>query len=286
MITQNGSMVHATDNMPMEQDKLKRMLLDMLKWFHAFCEANDLRYYALGGTMLGAVRHEGFIPWDDDIDIGMPREDYNKLEELFAKAPSQRYILETPNTPAKDFNYPFSKLYDTTTTLIENNKYKIKRGIYLDIFPLDGIGNSMEEARKNYKSIGRTYNLLLARATGIRKGRKFYKNLSVIAFRLIPINTKRILGTLTKKCSRYSWGDCSWGGNLAGAWRFREVMPKKYMGKPTLYKFEDTLIYGAENADAYLTNLYGDWRELPPPEKRITHHDYVLMDLERSYKEQ
>ena len=119
----------------MERDnKLKPMLVEMMGWFHNFCVNHNLRYYAAGGTMLGAIRHKGFIPWDDDIDIVMPRTDYEKLEQLMKNQVCKRYLLETPNTDAKDFFYTFSKLYDTETTLIENTKYKIKRGIYLDIF--------------------------------------------------------------------------------------------------------------------------------------------------------
>lgn len=270
----------------MHQDKLKGMLLDMLKWFHSFCEENGLRYYALGGTMLGAARHKGFIPWDDDVDVGMPREDYNKLERLLEKHQNERYVLETPNTTAKDYFYPISKLYDTHTTLIENTKVKIKRGIYLDIFPLDGIGNSLEESRKNYKSIARTQNLLLLKVGGIRKGKSFYKNWAVIVFRVIPLNAKKYLKKLVEKCSRYSWNDCLWVGNLVGAWRFNEIMPKTYIGQPKKYAFEDTEIYGVENADAYLTSLYGDWRKLPPKEKRVSHHDFLSIDLEKSYKEE
>lgn len=267
------------------QEKLKSMLLDMLKWFHAFCEKNGLRYYALGGTMLGANRHGGFIPWDDDIDVGMPREDYNKLEQLLKNSQNERYVLETPNTPAKDYYYPFSKLYDTQTTLVENTKFKIKRGIYLDIFPLDGIGNSKEESQKNFKSINRLYDLLLAKVAGIRKGRKFYKNLAVVAFRLVPINAKKVVIRLVKRCSKYSFADCEWIGNLVGAWRFKEIMPKSYMGEPKLYKFENLSIYGVADADAYLTSLYGDWRKLPPKEKQVTHHDFLICDLEKSYLE-
>lgn len=269
----------------MNGDKLKSMLVDMLKWFHSFCEKNDLRYYALGGTMLGAARHEGFIPWDDDIDVGMPRKDYERLAKLLKENPNERYVLEEPNTSGKDCFYPFSKLYDTHTTLIENTREKIKRGIFLDIFPLDGIGNSLEESRRNYKNIDFIYNLLLAKVCAFRKGRSFYKNVAIVVVKLIPISAKKILRKLVEKCSRYDWKDCEWVGNLVGAWRFKEVMPKTYIGLPKKYKFEDTVIYGVENADAYLTSLYGDWRKLPPEEKRITHHNFLFIDLEKSYKD-
>ena len=120
--------------------ELQNRLLIMLKWFHEFCVEHNLRYFALGGTLLGAIRHKGFIPWDDDIDVGMPRADYNKLMELSDQIQSP-YVLETPQSPAKDFIYAYCKLFNTDTTLIEKRKKNMKRVIYIDIFPLDGLGN-------------------------------------------------------------------------------------------------------------------------------------------------
>ena len=268
--------------------ELQQKLLDILKWFNEICEENNLRYYLLGGTMLGAQRHGGFIPWDDDIDVGMPRSDYNKLAEILAKRNDEKYVLETPETEEKDFYYPFSKLYDTTTTLIENTKYKIKRGIYIDIFPIDGIGDSKEESMQNFKKITARYNLLLSRIGGIRKGRSFYKNIAVAAMRIVPnfiINNKKLLRQLVKECSKKSFDECRWIGNLVGAWRFKECMPKEYMGTPTKIMFEGLSVYGVENPDAYLTSIYGDWRKLPPKEKQVTHHDFITIDLKKSYKD-
>ncbi len=269
-----------------QSDMLKEKLVAMFKWFHTFCEENGLTYYMLGGTMLGAVRHGGFIPWDDDIDIGMPREDYNKLALLLKEDMTQtKYVLETPDSSEKDFYYPFSKIYDTDTTLIENTKTKIKRGIYLDIFPLDGIGNSAEEGKKNFEKIQRMNQLLLLKVAGFRKGRSAFKNLGVALFRIVPVSPKYILRKLVSLCGERSFYECSYVGNLVGAWGTRELMPREVMGHPTLYTFEDMQAYGAENADAYLTSLYGNWRQLPPVEKRVTHHDFVMIDLEKSYLE-
>jgi len=273
-------------NMSEHDSQLKKMLIDMLEWFHNFCEENNLRYYALGGTMLGAARHKGFIPWDDDIDVGMPRADYLRLEELMKNQPSERYILETPNSPQKDFFYPFTKLYDTQTTLVENTRYKIKRGIYLDIFPLDGMGNSAEEAVLFFRKIKWRRYLLLSMTTGIRQERSFYKNASVRVMRLVPkwvLNPKKLLHSLDALCREKDFDQCTWGGNPIGNWMEREIMPKRIVGKPTEYTFENLTIYGVEDYDGYLTGLYGNWQELPPPEKRKSHHDYLYCDLNKSF---
>lgn len=257
--------------------------LDMLYKLDFFCKDKRIKYYLAGGTLLGAIRHKGFIPWDDDIDVGMPRADYEKLYELLGTEIHEKYLLETPKTTNKDYYYTFSKIYDTQTTLVENTKCRIKRGIYLDIFPLDGIGSSQDDARKNYSKIKKLNDILLLKVAGIRKGRKLYKNIGVALFRLVPISSKKILNLVCNECAKRDFDEFEYGGNLVGAWGAKEILPRKVMGTPKLYKFEDIMVYGAEDADAYLTGLYGDWRQLPPVEKRISHHDYILCDLERSY---
>ena len=266
--------------------ELKLKLLEMMKWFHAFCANHSIRYYVLGGTMLGAARHGGFIPWDDDIDVGVISEDYMKLSELISKTDQKRYVFEWPETGAPDYYYSFAKLYDTSTTLVENTRNRIKRGIYLDIFPLVGMGDDVMEAKRRFDIIDRQFRYLLARRTGIRKGRSKLKNAAVYALRLIPDfvsrDTERLV-RLNRMANELPFNEYKIGGNPFGAWRDREIMDNSIMGTPKLYKFEDMEVYGSEHADEYLTHLYGDWRKLPPEEKRISHHDYIELDLSRSY---
>ncbi len=266
--------------------ELQKYLLEMIRWFHDFCIRNNLRYYALGGTMLGAARHQGFIPWDDDLDVGMPREDYEKLYTLMEYQAGDRYILETPYSDAPDFNYCFSKLYDTKTTLVENLKYKIKRGLYIDIFPLDGMGDTEEESKQTFNKIDRKFKFLLAHTTGIRNGRSMLKNMAVIISQTILspfVHDKKAARKLNNLSAMRSFDTCTYGGNPFGAWRYKEIMRTDIMGRPTLYKFEDMMIYGAENYDDYLSHMYGDWRKLPPEVKRVSHHDYVEIDLNKSF---
>ena len=266
--------------------ELKTHLLEMMKWFHSFCVENHIRYYALGGTMLGAVRHQGFIPWDDDLDVGVVSEDYIKLPELISNSGQSRFAFESPDTDAPDYFYSFSKLYDTSTTLVENTKFRIRRGIYIDIFPLVGMGNTETESAARFKVIDGRFRYLLARTTGIRKGRSTLKNLAVYVLRLIPgflSRDKAKLISLNHFANEKAFYENKFGGNPFGAWRYKEIMDSAIMGNPTLYKFEDLFIYGAEHANEYLTHLYGDWRQLPPPEKRFSVHDYIEIDLHKSY---
>ncbi len=265
--------------------ELKQKLTEMLAWFHNYCVEHNLRYYVLGGTMLGAVRHKGFIPWDDDIDVGMPRADYEKFAQLMESEKKEKYRLETPHSAAKDFTYTFSKIYDTTTTLIENTKVETKRGIYLDLFPLDGLADTLEESQKRFKKIDFRFNFLLARVTSFRKGRSLMKNIAVILFPIIPFNNKKLQIEIDEMCKERDFDNCKYGGNLLGAWRFKEVMESSIMGTPTLYQFENIYVYGAEHYNEYLTHLYGDWNKLPPKEKQVTHHEYKECNLHKSYLE-
>lgn len=267
---------------------LQKKLVDMLEWFHNFCVEHQLQYYLLGGTMLGAARHEGFIPWDDDVDIGMPRDDYERFLSLTKGKRFGDLIVEDIHTPAKDFYYGYSKIYDLSTTLVENTRYKIRRGIYLDLFPLDGVSNDPAEAHSYYASFVKRYRLLLTRTCAIRKERKWYKNAAILAARLIPnflVNNKKLMLSIDEACKKRNFRDYEIIGNLYGNWGEREIMKKSVFGKPTLYRFERLEVYGVEDADAYLTNLYGDWRKLPPVEKQVTHHDFLECDLKKPYQE-
>lgn len=271
-----------------EINALQKKLLEMLGWFHDFCVTNNLIYYAIGGTILGAKRHAGFIPWDDDIDIGMPRTDYTRLCHILSQKPiDSRFVLETPYTADPDYCFPFCKLYDTTTTLIENSKHQLIRGIYIDIFPIDGIGDTKEEGKSNYVSIKRMIDFLKLRTIKITAKRSIHKNILLWVIQAIPrllISDHKLCQRIDKKCQKMRFEDKKWGGNLLGAWGFREVMETVVFGSPKLYKFENIMIFGPEMSDQYLVNLYGDWKKLPPKEKQISHHDYYL-DLTSGYRE-
>lgn len=267
--------------------ELQSKLLDILKWFHGFCEEHDLRYYALGGTMLGAARHKGFIPWDDDVDVGMPRKDYNRLIELSGEIAAP-YVLETPQSEAKDFLYAFSKIYDTTTTLIEKGKRNIKRGIYLDVFPLDGLGNDEAVAAKQFKRTASLVKRLAVRVSPIRKGRGLLKNTAVVLSRCIPhltISDKKLAQKLDSVAAEKDFDDNVFVGNLVCNYKPNNILRRDYFGSPTLYTFEDTSICGAEDCEGYLSQVFGDWRKLPPKEKQVSFHLSAELDLNKSYLE-
>lgn len=264
---------------------LQQCLLKELKWFDGFCREHHLRYYAIGGTLLGAMRHEGFIPWDDDIDLGMPRPDYERLKEYEGKV-FGHYTIETYLSNNKDYCYPASKVFDTNTTLIEHKRCNVVRGVFLDIFPIDGVGDDLEEAKKNYKRIAKLYRYFLTVVATVRRGREFKKNLAVVVSHCIPSflqNQRDLRKKLNKYCAEYDYESSRFGGNLLGAYFEREIVPLSIFGEPKEYQFEDIKIMGPQYADEYLKNIYKDWRKLPPKEKQVSHHDFVELDLNKSY---
>lgn len=260
-------------------------LVPMLAWFHNFCETHGLRYYIIAGTMLGAVRHGGFIPWDDDIDVGMPRSDYERLKTIAREFPSDIYRFEYPGEN-KDYPHLMAKLYDTRTTFVEKKRHLLKRGIYLDIFPLDGVGNTWEEATTHYKPFSKRFKLHLTITCAFLKRRSLKKNLAVLFGRVVsPLFVKK--AKLEKKideiCRRYDFDESAYVSNLIGGSGHKGIVLREYFGKPTLITFEGIEVYGLENPDAYLTAMYGAYMELPPEEKRVSLHDSEEVDLSKSY---
>lgn len=267
---------------------LQARMLEMMKWFHQYCAENNIPYYMIGGTMLGAIRHHGFIPWDDDIDVGVPRREYNRLLSIAKTLTLDTcpYVIESYHDGNDDFEYPYAKVYDTSTTLIENKRKKPKRGVFIDVFPLDGIGTSMNDALKNFKPIGRNLDMLATRSCAVRKGRAGIKNLVVRIVGVLPpfiLNPRKLMKRIDELCEYRDFDEYEYVGNMVGIKRTKELMPRSTFGKPTLYRFEDAEFYGVSNYDDYLTRLYNNWRLLPPPEKQKSEHDFTDLDLNRSY---
>lgn len=267
-------------------NKQQEKLVDMLSWFHNFCTQNNLRYYIIAGTMLGAIRHGGFIPWDDDIDVGMPRKDYEKLRELSKKISTARYLFEYPSMENREYPYLIAKLYDVQTTLIEKKRYPIKRGIYIDIFPLDGIGNNMEEAERNYKPFYRNFQLHLMITSSFLKRRSLKKNLAVFVGRVISplfVNRHKLSKKIDNICKRFDFDNSKLVCNLLGGAGLKGIVPQDYFGTPTLIQFENIYVYGLENPDLYLKSMYGNYMALPPVEKQVSLHDALECNLNQSF---
>ncbi len=247
---------------------IQERLLEMAKVFHNFCVENDIKYYMCGGTMLGAVRHGGFIPWDDDMDFCMLRKDYEKLIAMKDKL-SGDYSLNF-HFSNKNYKYGFCKMYDERTTYIEvSQATKFIGGVFIDIFPLDNIGNDAEKARKAQLKIYRRRRIV----SGIyQKGKRttLVKTLISGMLQLLP-KTQKWFDWPYKVIKKYKGKDTVYVTNVFGSDKGRGVLPVESFGEPILYHFEDTQLYGLEKYDAYLSICYGDYMTPPPPEKRVAH---------------
>lgn len=262
-------------------ESIKQTLLDMAKVFHEFCCENGIKYYMIEGTLLGAVRHKGFIPWDDDIDFGVPREDYEKMLKLRDKLP-ERYTFNVP-ADGGHYKYGFCKMYDESTTFIESGQEtKFIGGVFIDIFPLDNIGDNYNVAVKLAKKIHIRKRIV----SGIyQKGDRstFVKSIATRFLQLIPENPKLfempydVIKKYRNKPSKYVI-------NVYGAYKEKEIAEVRVLGTPKLYDFEDTQLYGVEYADEYLTRIYGDYMT-PPPEDKRGGHSICYIDLNVPYKE-
>lgn len=268
--------------------ELQSKLVDVLGWFHDFCQKNRLKYYIIAGTLLGAVRHKGFIPWDDDIDVGMPRPDYEKLRSMAKEKQDGRFRFEFPSLDNKEYPYTYGKVYDTTTTFNEKLRKIVRRGIYLDIFPIDGIGDDKETAIKNYKSIKWRINLNSMISCAFLKRRSLKKNLAIAVGRVISplfVRKRKLVKKIDDLCKRYDFESSKIVSNLLGGSGAKGMMPKEYFGEPTLIQFESLTVYGLQQPEKYLSSMYGDYMTLPPEDKRVSLHDSVYCDLNKSYLE-
>ena len=250
--------------------ELHSLLLNMGKEFHKICVENDIPYYMLGGTMLGAVRHKGFIPWDDDMDFGIPREHYKRFAEVATKQLPDRYKFLTYDN-SEYACLGIGKLVDTLTFTPELFSIKTteKVGIFLDVFPLDYTNGRTDIISTN------TFSRMLFKFQKIlyinaddrplinRTIAKIIQSVCPLGRSTIPSYVNRLMLKRRIKPTHV--------GNLFGAWAMKELVPIDYFGKPQLYRFEDTCLYGVQDSDGYLRHLYGRYLELPPVEKRHVH---------------
>lgn len=251
--------------------EIKQRELKILLYFRHFCETHQLRFSLAGGTLLGAIRHHGFIPWDDDIDVCMPRPDYEKMLELFKSDEKYKIV----SNELGNGSIPFSKVLDMNTQI--DSKYVDQNGInhlWIDVFPVDGLPESMAEVEKVYEDCNfyRTiYMLTDARlgkgTTAVRKYAKYIlKPLAKVYGKKRSINKiESIAGRYPYETSNYV-GIVTWGLYGAG-----ERMPKDEFEKFIEVKFEREPFPAFSCWDSYLHGLYHDYMKLPPVEKRKTH---------------
>ena len=258
-------------------EEVKKIELNILCEFADFCSSNNLKYYLGYGTLLGAVRHKGFIPWDDDIDVLMPRADYDKFIELTGYNPIKSNLETRLYDKCKNPNiYPFAKVIDTNTLVYEKGKTKKNiSGLWIDIFPLDGYPENKNEAYALYAKYQKLRNLQDLATTN-----PFYVNQNIIKKIIKTIciapfvklyGVKKICSKINKLAQTYSFEDCkkvadfTWGDNA------ETYLEKSELEPAVEVDFENKKFKAPAGWEPYLTRLYGKWQELPPENQRIPH---------------
>lgn len=256
-------------------DELKRLQMDILDNIDVFCREHDIRYSMACGTLLGAIRHGGYIPWDDDIDIYMPREDYNRFEELFPEIYNGHLKLFSLKR-SKDSMLAFAKVYDTRTVCHELTTRNVNPGVNIDIFPIDDVPDDEEEWQAYNRM--RRKNLLKLRHSGMRISslHSFVKNCGaiVLGIRYMFTNRRRLAEYIDniaqlhndkgyKRCF-----ECAMGLNVIRP--FRKSLFDELIDIP----FEGHTYKGFKDYDEFLSDVFGDYMILPPIEKRISYHTF------------
>ncbi|WP_159060014.1 LicD family protein [Collinsella provencensis] len=264
-------------------DQIQEILLSILKEFDAYCNRHGLTYYVSAGTLLGAVRHHGFIPWDDDVDVIMPKPSYYRLEEIARKDPylddghRYRVLLHSDETNV----LPFIKIEDTHTIAYEyifHDYQKIAKGLWLDVFCLSYVEDDPSLALKNYKKnlLYSRFTQLLSWGSKIRKPYRYFYPLMVVG-RIIANaiglgNEYWIEKQLDIQRNSPDTGKLR--ANLVYALGFSERYPDEDFSQALRVPFEDGEVSIPVGYEDILERKYGQWKKLPPEDQRMGHHGY------------
>jgi lipopolysaccharide cholinephosphotransferase len=258
------------------------MLLDMLDELTGYLDRHGLRYYLVGGTLLGAIRHKGFIPWDDDIDIGMPRSDYDKLLLIEKEEPIAEH-LKLLSDRRGDFTMPFSELVHTGTRLKRETAEYIKKEylikeLFIDIIPQDGWPEDDRAAEKLFYKMKRLRYLVQNARAIPGQGTSAIHRIAKLPFILIAraFGLKRLLDRMDKLARRYDYDNSAYVGAVTyGIYGPGERCRHDETAELTTVEFEGRTYRAPGCPEKYLTQIYGDYEKLPPPEKRTDHRMQV-----------
>lgn len=248
---------------------------EMLRHLINFFDENHIKYYIWAGSYLGAVRHKGFIPWDDDVDVAVPRPDYNRMKKILLK---NNYISDELKGIGYELNnsdWPFIKIINENIFVEE--KEKIDNNLWIDVFPLDGIPNKHRKMYFIYVYIH--FRLFAIKRSKINKVKLVAKRDNIIvliiknilAFLIKPIKYDYLLKSLIKSASKYDYDKCRYVKNNVWSNSINSYIDKENCEENT-YDFEDLKVNGLKDYDYYLSKGYGkNYMDLPPENKRDTH---------------
>lgn len=266
-------------------DLLHKIDMDIVKEVVDICDKNDLTYYMLGGTMLGAIRHKGFIPWDDDIDLGLLREDYETFLITAPKLLSNHLKIVNYKTDPS-YHYYITRILDTRTIVEEERITGENKRTHasIDVFPIDGTPNN-KILRKIYFGQVLYHRALMAlcykESIDKKRSRNIFERILLKILLFLPIEKLTTPFTqknkIDKLLRKQNVTGSKYIGNIMGAYRTKEIVPIEYYGKGKMYPFEDIELRGMEMYDEYLTHTYGDYMKIPSEHQRKTH--FKIIDL-------
>lgn len=256
--------------------ELKQIEYRMLEIFHKFCRENNIRYFLSHGTLLGAIRYKHFIPWDDDIDLLVPREDYDRLMSVYKD--DERYKLFSFERNKK-YRYPFAKLCDMTTYKEEfNYNNGIRLGVDIDIFPLDAWDNDLEKAKKEVKRIRKNMHYLdlikLNKSDSVNPLKRVLKGMAMCVLKMIG-HEHYIKKIMRDGRGKPQQNNAYLGCKVWCVYGERGIIPADVFSDTVEIEFEDGKYPAPKDYDTYLTCLYGDYLPEPPKEKQKTHHNFT-----------
>lgn len=258
--------------------EIKEYIFAILCEFAQFCDDNGIRYYLSGGTMLGAIRHKGFIPWDDDIDVLVPRPDFDRLHKLLKEKSIKPYYRLEGYTAGIGY-YPFAKLVDTRTKVI-NEYSSVDNHLWIDIFPMDGLPDDIEssdEALRFATPLKINYNRAYAK---IGKGKNLFRTLGKIPLKIYLNafglkNTTKKIDALARK---YPFEESEYVAGIAWSVGPKERMRREDYVPVVDVEFNGKMFHAPACWDTYLKQMFGDYMTLPPEDQRINHSNIVYIE--------
>jgi lipopolysaccharide cholinephosphotransferase len=279
-----GFQIDDHNDQPIRLSEQKKIMLNLLGKFIEYCENHNLRYYLAAGTLLGAVRHRGFIPWDDDIDIVMPKKDYDRLIYMCRNDPLSDGIIVSSLDNNPKHIWPMAKVIDSSTYLVEPNvrkKYIHKQshfgGIYIDIFPMYGLPIEADKRKRFCKQLFNTYKSymrsirIVKRTPGLKNNIHYIlSTIFHIPFRLI--SPEYYLMKISNLVSKYPLESSSHYGFAMGMVSYpKDVNPCDYLEHEIELQFEYLRCKSIRQFNDILLQQYGDYMKLPPENERKTH---------------
>ena len=257
-----------------ELRQLQLTLVEILDDFVKICDKHHLNYYLVGGTAIGAVRHSGFIPWDDDIDVAMLREDYEKFLDIAIEELPDKYFLQYEKTD-KNYYLGFAKIRKNNT-LFETEgcyRYKSHKGIFFDIFPIDY--NPDRYSKKLRLEVVMIRSII--ETLKYKNKNLYFKHIrnKLISVPLIPFTNKKLHKMLNRISKMNNKKEHNYAGIYCAQYPYqRDIYDIKTVNPPKKIMFEGKKYNVFHDVDAYLKGLYGDYMTLPPKEKQISHHSF------------